>query len=184
MRAFLFGLVLGLLIVPAGVYYYFASGSVPTASSAEAMPFEKVLARQALHARMEKEAPKSVGLQWDEANLTGGAEIYVKHCAVCHGLPGQEATPIAKGMYPKPPALTEGKGVTDDPPQESYWKVSNGMRLTGMPAFKGSLSDTQIWQVSLFVANADKLPPAAKQVLLRPLATSAPVGMSGTPTTK
>ena len=183
MRKFLFGLILGLLIIPAGVYYYFASGSAPVATQAQAMPFEKMLARKALHARMEKEAPKSVGLEWNEANLTAVADIYVRDCAVCHGLPGQEATPIAKGMYPKPPALTEGKGVTDDPPQESYWKVSGGLRMTGMPGFKDSLSDTQIWQVSLFVANADKLPPAAKQILLRPPAT-APTSMTEAPAKK
>jgi len=56
--------------------------------------------------------------------------------------------------------------VSDDPPGETYWKVSNGIRLTGMPAFKEVLTDTQMWQVSLLVANADKpLPPATVQIL-------------------
>ena len=61
-------------------------------------------------------------------------------------------------MYPKPPLLLEGKGVTDDEPGESYWKIFNGFRLTGMPGFSKSLSETQMWQMSLLVANADKLP--------------------------
>jgi mono/diheme cytochrome c family protein len=52
--------------------------------------------------------------------------------------------------------------VTDDPPGETYWKAANGIRLTGMPGYKGSLSETQLWQVSLMLANADKLPPSAK----------------------
>jgi mono/diheme cytochrome c family protein len=44
--------------------------------------------------------------------------------------------------------------------------VANGIRLTGMPAFKDILSETQIWQVSLLLANADKpLPPAALQLV-------------------
>jgi mono/diheme cytochrome c family protein len=125
---------------------------------------------------MAKEMPKSVPLEWNEANLTEGAQVYVQQCAVCHGLPGQELSPVAKGMFPRPPKLTEGTGVTDDPPQESYWKIAGGIRMSGMPGFKGSLSDTQLWQVSLFVANADKLPAAAKQVLSNAItATSKPV---------
>ena len=59
--------------------------------------------------------------------------------------------------------------VTDDPPGESYWKVSNGIRMTGMPSFHESLSDTQMWQVSLLLANADKLPASANLILAQPL---------------
>jgi mono/diheme cytochrome c family protein len=57
--------------------------------------------------------------------------------------------------------------VSDDPPGETYWKAANGIRLTGMPAFKDTLTDTQIWQVSLLLANADKpLPPRALAIVL------------------
>jgi len=87
---------------------------------------------------------------------------------VCHGLPGQKETPIALGMYPRPPKLMEGKGVTDDEPGESYWKVANGIRLTGMPGFRSALSETQLWQLSLLVANADKLPKSAHDTLSAP----------------
>jgi mono/diheme cytochrome c family protein len=48
--------------------------------------------------------------------------------------------------------------VTDDPPGESYWKIENGIRLTGMPAFKGSLSETEMWQIAQFVATGNKVP--------------------------
>lgn len=50
-------------------------------------------------------------------------------------------------MFPKPPQLFRGKGVTDDPASETYWKAANGIRLSGMPSFKTKLSDTQLWQV-------------------------------------
>ena len=90
-----------------------------------------------------------------------GAQVYKEHCAVCHGLAGQAQTAIAKGMFPKPPKLMEGTGVTDDPAGETYWKVAGGIRMTGMPGFEKTLSTTQMWQVSLLLANADKLPKAA-----------------------
>ena len=55
--------------------------------------------------------------------------------------------------------------VTDDPPGESYWKVRNGIRLSGMPSFQASLSEEQMWQVSILLANADKVSDAVKQEL-------------------
>jgi thiosulfate dehydrogenase len=165
MKAFLVGLILGLVAVPAVVYFYFSSGTAPVATAAPPMPFEKMMARLALHARLDKEMPKTVPVTADEGAYTAGAQVYKEHCAVCHGLPAQAQTAIAKGMFPKPPVLLEGKGVTDDSPGETYWKVAGGIRMTGMPGFDKSLSTTQMWQVSLLLANADKLPKAVKDSL-------------------
>ena len=165
MGKFLFGLILGLVLLPVVVYFYFSRGIAPVATSAPPMPFEKMFARMALHARLDKEVPKTVPISADEPNLAAGAQIYKEHCAVCHGLPAQPQSAIASGMFPKPPKLMEGKGVTDDPPGESYWKVSGGLRMTGMPGFEKTLSATQMWQVSLLCANADKLPANVKEAL-------------------
>lgn len=165
MGKFLFGIIIGVLIVFAGVYVYFWSGMAPVATSAEAMPFEKRWARMALHKRVEKEMPRNIPIQPDENNMVAGAQIYKENCSVCHGLPNQPQTAISKGMFPKPPQLFRGHGVTDDPPGETYWKTANGIRLTGMPAFKNSLNDNQLWQLSIMLANADKLSPAAKNLL-------------------
>jgi len=179
MRKFLVGLILGLVAVPAGVFFYFSSGSAPVATAAPPMPFEKTLAKMALHARIDKEMPKSVPITADETAYVAGAQVYKEHCAVCHGVAGQAKTAIAKGMFPDPPKLMEGTGVTDDPPAESYWKVANGIRMTGMPGFDKTLSTTQMWQVSLLVANADKLPKSAQEVLMGAPA-AAPVSAATT----
>ncbi|MDQ2842367.1 MAG: hypothetical protein M3Y72_15250 [Acidobacteriota bacterium] len=48
--------------------------------------------------------------------------------------------------------------MTDDPVGETYWKIANGIRLTGMPGYTGALTDKEMWQISLMLANADKLP--------------------------
>jgi mono/diheme cytochrome c family protein len=98
----------------------------------------------------------------------------MEQCAVCHGVPGKDQSAIAKGEFPRPPHLFKGKGVTDDEPGETYWKVANGIRLTGMPGFNQQLSATEMWQVSLLLANADKLPEAAKAVLANPNHSPSP----------
>jgi len=164
---FVIGLIVGVLLVPAGAYFYFAEGYAPVATSAPPMPFEKMLAHKALDARIAKEMPKTVPLEPTETNLLAGAAVYKEQCAVCHGLPGGKKTAIAAGMFPPPPQLFHGKGVTDDEPGETYWKVANGIRLTGMPGFHSTLEDDQLWQVSLLLANADKLPASVTNVLTR-----------------
>ena len=179
---FIIGFILGLVIIPVSLYFYFYTGSAPVATSAQAMPFEKRMATMALDARVKKEAPAEAALPVNDANLVAGAGIYQKQCSVCHGVPGQEITAIAKGMFPKPPQLFHGKGVTDDPAGETYWKAANGIRLTGMPGFKGALSDTELWQVSLLLANANKLPQEAMASLKG--ATAAPVAEKAAPAGK
>lgn len=176
---FIIGLIVGLVVLPIGAYMYFASGRAPVAATDSNMPFEEFLAHKALDARLERDTPKIMPVQANEANYVAGAELYKQHCAVCHGLPLSPKTAIATGMYPDPPRLMEGKGVTDDPPGESYWKIANGLRLTGMPGFSKSLSETQMWQIALLVANADKLPSTAKMALVATVggntaATAAP----------
>jgi mono/diheme cytochrome c family protein len=164
---FLLGLLIGLLLWPTMGYLYFRFGYAPVATAAPPMPFEKQLARMALHARMAAEAPTSAPIQPDPTTLAAGAKIYVDDCAFCHGLPHQQDVPPAgKGMFPVPPQLfNPDEMVTADPVGETYWKVAHGIRLTGMPAFTKSLSTDQMWQVSLLLAHADKLPEPVKAAL-------------------
>ena len=179
MKGFIVGVIVTLLCLAAGVYVYFTGGYAPVGTAAQAMPFEKKLANKALAARVAKEAPKKAPFEPDEAAYIAGANVYKMDCAICHGLPGTDLTPIAKGEYPQPPQLFKGHGVTDDEPGETYWKVANGIRLSGMPAFNKSLSDTQLWQVSLLLKNADKLPASVQHELGGTIQMPAPAGGHG-----
>ncbi len=170
---FILGLIVGVVIVPLAAFAYLSWGGMPVAVFDKDLPFEKMLAHKALDARIGKEAPKTPPIPANEATFAAGAEIYKQNCAVCHSLEEGGPSAIAIGEYPKPPKLLQGKGVTDDEPGETYWKVANGIRLTGMPGFKQSLSETQMWQVSLLLAQADKIPATVKQSLM-PLAAAPP----------
>lgn len=165
LKALVIGILLGMLLVLGGVWFYFTTGRAPVAVADPPLPLEKRLANGALHARLEKQGHPEPRVPADEPNYLAGADIYKRNCAVCHGLPGELETAIAQGMYPKPPELFHGTGVTDDPPWETFWKAENGIRMSGMPAFRGRLTDKQLWQVSQLLANADKLPPSVKSVL-------------------
>ena len=171
LKGIVLGIVLGILLVFAGAYFYFASGKVPVATNSPEMPFERKLARIALHAYLEKLPHSSPGVPADESNFLEGAKIYKQNCAPCHSLPGEPRTAIADGMFPRPPQLFRGKGVTDD---EAWETVNGGIRMTGMPGFRDHLSETQIWQVSVLLKNADKILPAVKAELAPAASASAP----------
>jgi mono/diheme cytochrome c family protein len=74
-------------------------------------------------------------------------------------------------MFPRAPQLWAKHkngvvGVSDDPVGETYWKIKNGIRLTGMPAYEKVLTEQQLWQVTLLLARADKpLPTEAARTV-------------------
>ena len=175
-KGLILGVLLGLLLVAGGVYFYFSSGRAPVATSAAPMPMERAFARIGLHAYLNKLPHPEPQVPADEANLISGAKVYKEQCAVCHGLPNEPKGAIQSGMFPVPPQLFKGTGVTDDDAWESYWKVENGIRMTGMPGFKGQLTESQIWQVTVLVKNADKISDAVKKELAA--GASTPMSMA------
>jgi len=168
MKKFILGFASAFLLIAVVGFGYVELGLAPVATASAPLPFEKLITGIALDSRVKKEAPKSSPIVASNEVYAAGAVIYRNNCAVCHGLPGRDPTAIAKGEFPKPPQLFKGQGVTDDPAGVTYWKVANGIRLTGMPGYNGSLSSDQMWQVSLLLANADKLSTNVLNTLQQP----------------
>ncbi len=179
MTKFILGLILGLLILPAVVWGYFRFGHPPVAVADRPFPFEKDIVREPLHARIDREMPASAPITATPENLMAGAEVYREECAACHGLP-QRNSPFAAHMYPRAPQLWVWHrvgviGVNDDPVGETYWKIDNGIRLTGMPSFSKVLNQTQMWQVAVLLKNAGTtLPDGVVKLLNQPLVFNPP----------
>ena len=167
---FVLGLVIGLLLFPVGAMIYFRVGHPPVAVADKPFVLEKQIVAVPLHARIEKEMPSSAPIEASATNLTAGAQIYREQCASCHGLYGRPSD-YGAHMYPVAPQLWAPHrngvvGVSDDPVGETEWKVVNGIRLTGMPAFGKVLNATQIWQVSVLLKSAGQPMPADVTKLL------------------
>jgi thiosulfate dehydrogenase len=176
LKGILVGILLGVLLVFGGIYSYFVGGHAPVATKAPEMPFEHKLAHLAQDAYLNKLPHLQSPIPEDETNFLAGARVYKENCAVCHGLPGEVKSAIADGMFPPPPQLFRGTGVTDDEAWETYWKVSGGIRMTGMPGFSDHLGETKMWQVSVLLKNADKISPGVKAELV-----SGPITVPSTP---
>ena len=186
---FLLGVVIGAILVPLAVVAYLVSGYAPAATADAPMPFEARIAGMALQKRIQKEAPVRDLSGMSTPDLLAGAEIYKKNCVMCHGLPDQKPE-IADNMFPpapqemKPP---QGRGGQRGPqggptapraprPNGDFWRVKNGIRLTGMPSFQNILSEDQMWQVVGLIANRRRLPPEVQAAL-----KSEPAAATATP---
>lgn len=160
-------MILGWIVLPLIGLLYLRFAYVPVAVNGPAIPFEELLAGTAVQARIAREAPTKAALPPSEENLLAGAVIYRERCIECHGLPGSVPSMAAKGMYPPPPQFFERKVMGNDPVGQNYWIVANGIRLTGMPGYRQSLNDQQLWQVSQFLSNRASLPASVVNLLSR-----------------
>jgi mono/diheme cytochrome c family protein len=160
---FVLGMVITLVVLAGGAYLFVRSGGISMETTAAPLPLEKAVADMALRASLGHAADLKNPLQFNDDTMLAAAQKYKQNCAVCHGTPGRPRTLISKGMFPDPPQLFEKQGMmTDDPEGETFWKVTHGIRLSGMPGFGSTLSDIERWQVTTLVAHADKLSPAVR----------------------
>jgi thiosulfate dehydrogenase len=163
-KGFVLGFVTALAVLIVGGYFFVTLGGLYAGQDVKPGGLERWGARGSLRATMRRGTQGlSNRLQPTDENLSAGIELYDTHCRVCHGGFDGVASPIAKGLTPTAPQLAKD-GVEDDPVETTYWKIAHGIRFTGMPAFRASLSDQQMWQIALFASRMKgPLPPRAQR---------------------
>ena len=200
MLKFILGIIVGAILVPGVVVLYLVSGHAPAAVADKPLPFENWIAGTALRRRLQAQAPVRDLSQTSTADLLAGADIYKKDCVFCHGLPDQPAA-VAENMFPpapqemqpprRPPNANSagrqgpppGAGRGGPRPVGDYWRIKNGIRLTGMPSFEKLLTDDQIWQVTALLAHRRNLPQEVKDALMSQ-PTAAPAAAPEAPPAK
>lgn len=91
--------------------------------------------------------------------LQRGAKAFDDMCTGCHGAPGRKPFLGAGYMNPPPPDLA--KIATERSPQELFWVIKHGLRMTGMPAWGPTHSDEQLWDLVAMVKRLPALTPDA-----------------------
>lgn len=157
------GIVFTVVAAALAGYAIIRAGILPANADERPPKFEVWAAKTSLHATLRRSAPRVTDpLAASSDNLIAGVKLYAQNCAVCHGDASGNATKVAKGLYQEPPQLAND-GVEDDPDGVTFWKLKHGIRWTGMPAFDKTLSDKQLWQLTLFLKSMDHLPQAAQK---------------------
>jgi mono/diheme cytochrome c family protein len=82
-----------------------------------------------------------------------GAEHFQHHCQICHGLDGHNTgVPFADKMDP-PVADLGSKDVQGYTDGQLKWIIENGIGPSGMPGWKGTLTDEEMWNMVWYIRN-------------------------------
>jgi len=87
-----------------------------------------------------------------------GATLFQAHCTQCHGAPGRPPKEFALGMMPAASNLVAS--ARDRRAEEIYAFVSDGLKMTGMPAWRLRMSKAEMWRITAFVEALPELSPA------------------------
>lgn len=109
----------------------------------------------------------------DAAMIAEGAGHFRALCVSCHGGPGVAPEPFALGMLPVPSNLAHTARTWR--PAELFWTIREGIKMTGMPAWRFRLDEPQIWSIVAFVRVMPSLTPERYRevVSLAPVPTTA-----------
>jgi len=150
--AFVAGLIAApILLALAGI-----AGWLPSNSTSMPPGWEMSVGMRALDASLEHRSDglKNPIAKNDAAALAAGEKLYTDNCAGCHGDGKAPSAWGSKGFYPRAPQFwQEGSDVT---PEEAYAAIHDGVRYSGMGAWRDLMKDDDIWKVANFVARTKK----------------------------
>jgi mono/diheme cytochrome c family protein len=144
-----------------------AAGLVNFSAMKPAGRLEERFATFALNRSIGRHAPRVANpLGRSPEAAAAGLVLFRTHCVVCHGAPGVDPTEGGASLNPPAPGLTLAR-VQARSDGELRWIVSNGIRMTGMPAFGASRSEEEVWQLVAALRRLPRLSPEERQVLSR-----------------
>jgi len=126
---------------------------------------EQRLATFALDRSVHRHAPNATNPLGGSAEVAAaGLALFKTHCVACYGGPGVDPTDGGASLNPPAPGLTLAR-VQARSDGELQWIVSNGIRMTGMPAFGASRSEEEVWQLVAALRRLPKLSAEERRML-------------------
>jgi mono/diheme cytochrome c family protein len=146
------------LLVPLGAVAFVKSGlfnvgaSKPHTKLAEWLTHETMIHSVRRHASGIAAPPNATAQQ-----VRAGFCLYETHCVACHGAAAVARDQWVSGLEPSPPYLLDA--TSRFTPAELFWIAKNGIKMTGMPSWRDSLADRQIWDIVAWLEASRLLPP-------------------------
>ena len=161
MGKFTLGVIVTILILILGGLGFAMLGFLPTRANVEPPHLESRIAMGAVDASMDRHAPHVTNpLTPTDKSLEDGMKLYTMHCALCHGGLDRKPSTLATSFYPPPPNLISDP--PDDPEWHTFYTMRTGIRYTGMPAWDKTLTEPDMWKITMLLSQLDKLPPAVQ----------------------
>lgn len=159
------GVLLGILIVILAAIGVAATGSFNVAAVSSPSRLEQTITAFTLDRSIARRASGSRNPFSSTAeNLRVGLAHYKENCVSCHGAPGVPESEAGMGLNPSAPDLTLPR-IQKMSDGELFWVISNGIRMTGMPAFSLTHKPDEIWKIVGFVRHLPELTDPEQKVL-------------------
>jgi mono/diheme cytochrome c family protein len=157
MRGFIWGVIITLLVLFVGGYFYATTGRFDTRAVGNTpSSFEAHTAMKSLDEWVDQHAPKQANpFQPTMDTIMDGSMTYDKNCAMCHGSLKEPTSPLRTKFYPPVPQLMSR--TPDDPDGNLFYVIKYGVRFSAMPGWDGVLSDDDIWKTVLFIKNSGQM---------------------------
>jgi len=158
MFKFFLGFVAAVVVVLAGAFCYVRFGFIDPRADLPVNWLESKVAMPALDASVDRRASETHNpIQPTDTSLIAGMKIYQSSCAGCHGDIQHSHSAFGDAFYPRAPQFVEDPpDMTED---QNFYIIQHGVRLSGMPGWKGVFKEKELWQVTTFLSHMDKLSP-------------------------
>jgi thiosulfate dehydrogenase len=158
MRRFLLGFIVAVVVVLLAEFLWVRLGFLDPRADVPESTLERRVAMPALDASLDRHASEVRNpVAATDDNLLAGTKIYQTNCAGCHGDIRRPHAGSADAFYPRAPQFMGDP--PDMPENQNFYIIQHGVRLSGMPGWKSFLNEQQMWQVTTFLSNMNKLPP-------------------------
>lgn len=167
MKKIILTVIITLVMLVVVITAYIYSGNYNVSQMASHNRITKWMIRTTKHYSIKKRL-KSIKIPPlnDTAMIVQGFLHYNEMCVICHGAPGVDPDEIVQGLYPKPPVFYKSNDMPD--PDEAFWIIKNGIKLTSMPAFSSTHTERNIWEITDFLLNKmNKMSPSEYSVWVK-----------------
>jgi thiosulfate dehydrogenase len=154
---FLFGIIVGVVLLPCILLGMAIAGRISVKATAEPPRWERLLGQFALHRAIATQASETKNpYPPTEENLLAGMKYYREGCDGCHGLANKKSEWGAKDFYPRAPQF--GFEPTRLTEEQLYFVIKHGIRNTGMGG-SSEYTEERLWKLAGFLNHMKSLPP-------------------------
>jgi mono/diheme cytochrome c family protein len=147
-----------LVLVPLGTVAFVKSGLFNVGASHPHTKFTEWITHETMIHSVRRHSAGIVPPAYiSAAQVVRGFCTYETHCVACHGAAGIAREQWVSGFEPQPPYLVDA--TSNWTPSQLFWIAKNGIKMTGMPSWRETLSDPQIWEVVGFLEASRSMPP-------------------------
>jgi mono/diheme cytochrome c family protein len=144
-------ITIAVLLAIVAVVFYSQVRAGGLAADTEPGQTERLIASRLVRLAIPADAKQQQNpLGADKTVWRSAADHYGDHCAACHGNDGRGDTDLGRNMYPGVPSFADDnvQRLSDG---ELFYIIQNGVRWTGMPAWKDEHTAEDSWRLVSFI---------------------------------